>query len=124
MNEIASRGPALRQDPLEASLVIFGRSSLIFFCSKALGNMKNDTIFVRMRSVTLETQKCRKRHLASTNVTFLRIVIDKNGFRRMKYEGQIYKTVPQVFILFAPGLSYDLSKFSNAFTPFFEFERP
>ena len=28
------------------------------------------------------------------------------------------------FLIFAPGLSYDLSKFSDHFTPFFDFERP
>ena len=40
----------LKQDPLEAVLVIFGRS-LIFFCLKGLGKLwKNDTTFVRMRS--------------------------------------------------------------------------
>ena len=36
--------------PLEAILVIFGRSFLIFFVLKVLENMKNDTTFVRMRS--------------------------------------------------------------------------
>ena len=41
----------LRQDPLEAILVIFGRRALIFFYLKALGKkMKNDATFVRMRS--------------------------------------------------------------------------
>ena len=40
----------LRQDPLEAILVIFGRRALIFFCLKALKKMKNDTTFARMRS--------------------------------------------------------------------------
>ena len=40
----------LRQAPLEAILVIFGRRALIF-CLKALGKKwKNDTTFVRMRS--------------------------------------------------------------------------
>ena len=39
-------------------------------------------------------------------------------------EGQIYKTMPQIFYFFAPGFSYDCSKFSNNFTPFFDFERP
>ena len=39
----------------------------------------------------------------------------------MKEEGQIYKTI---FKFFAKGLSYDLSKFSDDFTPFFDFERP
>ena len=29
-------GPALRQDPLETILVIFGRRALLFFCLKAL----------------------------------------------------------------------------------------
>ena len=43
---------SLRQDPLEAILVIFGRRALIFFfCLKALGKkMKNDATLVRMRS--------------------------------------------------------------------------
>ena len=41
----------LRQDPLEAILVIFGRRALIFFFVwKLLEKMKNDTTFVRMRS--------------------------------------------------------------------------
>ena len=44
-------GATLRQDPLEAILVIFGRRALIFFfVSKLLEKMKNDTTFVRMRS--------------------------------------------------------------------------
>ena len=37
----------------------------------------------------------------------------------MKKEGQIYKKLPQFFLIFAPGLSYGLSKFSDDFTPFF-----
>ena len=40
----------LRQDPLEAILVIFGRRALNFFRFKALEKMKNNTTFVRMRS--------------------------------------------------------------------------
>ena len=48
-------------------------------------------------------------------------MIDTNGFRRMKEEGQIYKILPQIF---AQGLSYDLSKLSDDFTPIFDFERP
>ena len=58
--------------------------------------MKNDTTFVRMRSGTLETQKCRKGG-TSLRLTFLLIAIDRNGFRRMKDEGLIYKTLPQIF---------------------------
>ena len=45
--------------------------------------------------------------------------MDRNGFRRMKEKGQIYKTLPQIFLSLAQGLSYDLSKFSDDFTPFF-----
>ena len=38
-----------------------------------------------------------KGHLAPSSLTFLLIAIDRNGFRRMKEEGQIYKIVPQIF---------------------------
>ena len=47
--------------------------------------------------ITLETQNVEKRHLAPSNLTFLLIAIDINGFRRMKEEGQIYKPLPQIF---------------------------
>ena len=41
----------LRQDPLEAILVIVGRRALIFFLfESSWKKMKNDTTFVRMRS--------------------------------------------------------------------------
>ena len=75
-------------------------------------------------AITFETQKCRKGHLASSNLTFLRIVIDENGVCRMKEEGLIYKTCLNFFLIFTWGLSYDLSKFSDDFTPFFDFESP
>ena len=39
----------------------------------------------------------------------------------MKDEGLIYTSD---FLIFALGFSYDLSKFSDIFTPFFGFERP
>ena len=42
--------------------------------------------------------------------TFLRISIEEKGFRRMKEEGQIYKKIASKFLIFAWGLSYDLSK--------------
>ena len=42
---------SLRQDPLEAILVIFGRRALIFFLfESSWKKMKNDATFVRMRS--------------------------------------------------------------------------
>ena len=60
-------------------------------------------------------------HLAPSNLTFLLFAIDRNGFHRMKEEGQIYKSLTSDFLIFAPGLSYNygLSKFSDDFTPFF-----
>ena len=62
--------------------------------------MKNDTTFVRMRSGGWShwgRKNVEKGHLAPLNLTFLLIAIDRNGFRRMKEEGQIYKTLPQIF---------------------------
>ena len=60
--------------------------------------MKKDTTFVRMRSGDhLGDAKCRKGHLAPSNLTFLLIAIDRNGFRRMKEEGQIYKSCLSFF---------------------------
>ena len=44
--------------------------------------------------------------------------LDRNGFRRMKEVGQIYKCCLR-FFNFAKGLNYDLSKFSDEFIPFF-----
>ena len=38
-----------------------------------------------------------KEHLAPLNLTFLLIAIDRNSFRKMKEEGQIYKSLPQIF---------------------------
>ena len=48
--------------------------------------------------------------------------MDKNGFHRTKEKGQIY--IASEFLIFAKGLSYDLSKFSDDFTLFFRLERP
>ena len=42
--------------------------------------------------ITKEMQKCRKGHLTPSNLTFLLIAIDRNGFRRTKEEGQTYKS--------------------------------
>ena len=61
--------------------------------------MKNDTPFVRMRSGDHlgDAKKVEKGHLAPSNLTFLIIAIDRNGFRRIKEEGLIYKLLPQIF---------------------------
>ena len=107
--------------PLEAILVIFGRRALIFFVWKVLE--KNE----KWRHFCAHAQwwspwirkNVEKGHLAPSNLTFLLIAIDTNGFRRMKEEGLFYKNVASDFLIFALGLSYDLSKFSDDFTPFF-----
>ena len=61
--------------------------------------MKNDTTFVRMRSGNHlgDAKNVENGHLAPSNLTFLLFAIDRNGVRRMKEEGQIYKTLPQIF---------------------------
>ena len=76
--------------------------------------MKNDATFVRRRqneekngtSANRMSEKntsvwrrknVEKGHLAPSNLTFLIIAIDRNGFRRMKGEGLIYKMLPQIF---------------------------
>ena len=80
------------QDPLEAILVIFGRRALIFFVWKLLEKIKMTPLLCACAVViTLETKNVEKGHLAPSNWTFWLIAIDRNGFRRMKEEGQIYK---------------------------------
>ena len=88
--------------------------------------MKNDATFVRMRigDHLGDAKNVEKGHLAPSNLTFLKIALDRNGFPRLKEEGLIHKTVASDLLIFAQGLSYDLSKFSDDFAPFFEFERP
>ena len=95
--------PALRQDPLEAILVIFGPGALIFFCLKALGKNEKWHHFCAHAQwwSPWRRKNVEKGHLAPSNLTFLLIAIDTNGFRRMKEEGQIYKTLPQIFLIFA-----------------------
>ena len=98
-------GPPLRQgpkDPLEAILVIFGRRALIFFL-KGLGKYEKWLHFC-VNHVCAQLwspwrrKSVEKRHLASSNLTFfVLIAINRNGFRRMKEEGQIYKMLPQIF---------------------------
>ena len=74
--------------------------------------------------ITLETQKCRKRAPRSVEFNFLIIAIDINFFRQTERRRADLQNVASDFLIFAWGLSYDLSKFSDDFTPFFDFERP
>ena len=61
-----------------------------------------------------DAKNVEKGHLDPSNLTFLLIAIYTNGFRRMKDE----KFASDI-LFFAWGLSYDLSKLSDDFTPFF-----
>ena len=47
--------------------------------------------------INLGDAKCQKRAPRSVEFNFLLIAVDRNDFRRMKEEGQIYKMVPQIF---------------------------
>ena len=78
---------------------MFGRRALIFFVWKLLEKMKNDTTFVRMRTGDHlgDAKMSKKGHLALSNLTILLIAIDRNGFRRIKEEGQIYKSCLRFF---------------------------
>ena len=85
--------------PLEAISVIFGPRALIFFCLKALGKNKKWHHFCAHAQwwSPWMRKNVEKGHLAPSNLTFLLNAIDTNGFRGMKEEGLIYKTLPQIF---------------------------
>ena len=96
----------LRQDPLdEAILVIFGRRALIFFVWKLLDKNEKCNHFCAHAQwwSPWRRKNVEKGHLAPSNLTFLLIAIDTNGFHRMKEEGLIYKTLPQIFFNFCLG---------------------
>ena len=90
----------LRQDPpLEAILVIFGRRALIFFVWNLLEKNEKWHHFCAHAQwwSPWRRKNVEKGRLAPSNLTFLLIAIDTNSFRRMKEEGLIYKTLPQIF---------------------------
>ena len=73
--------------------------------------------------ITLETQKCRKR--APRSVEFFNKCDRKKRFSQNERGRADLQKIASDFLIFAWGLSYDLSKFSDDFTPFFiNFERP
>ena len=83
---------------LEAILVIFGRRALIFFVWKLLEKNEKWHHFCAHAPwwSPWRRENVEKGHLAPSNLTFVLIAIDTNGFRRMKEEGLIYKTMPQI----------------------------
>ena len=117
--------------PLEAILVIFGRRALIFFLFvwKLLEKKRKMTPLLCACAVviTLETQKCWKRAPCSVEFNFF-IICDRHKrfsqIERRRADLQKEKNVASDFLIFAWRLGYDLSKFSDDFTPFFDFERP
>ena len=87
----------LKAGPLEAILVIFGRRALIFF--KALGKNEKWHHFCAHAQwwSPCRRKNVEKGHLAPSNLTFLSIVKDTNGFHRMKEEGLIDKICLRFF---------------------------
>ena len=75
-------------------------------------------------AITLETQNVEIGHLTPSNLTFLLIVIGTNGFRRMKEEGPIYKTLPQIFKFLPRDLVMIFQSLVMILPHFFNFERP
>ena len=69
--------------------------------------------------ITLETQKCRKRAPRSVEFNFFNICDRHKRFSQNERRRVDLQNVASDFLIFAWGLSYDLSKFSDDFTPFF-----
>ena len=65
---------------------------------------------------TLETQKCPKRALCSVEFNFF---IRQKRFSQNERRRADLPNAASDFLIFALGLSYDLSKFGDDFTPFF-----
>ena len=114
-------GKGLRQDPLEAILVIFGRRALIFFSfESSWKKMKNDTTFVRMRSGDhLGDAKMSKRAPRSIEFNFFNNCDRHKRFSQIERRRADLQNPASDFLIFALELSYDLSKFRDDFTPFF-----
>ena len=82
--------------------------------------MKNDTTFVHMRSGDpLGDAKCPKRAPCSVEFNFFINCDRQKRFLQNERRGADLQNVASDFLIFAQGLSYDLSKFSDDFTPLF-----
>ena len=93
----------------------------MFFCLKALGKIRKLTPLSCACAVviTLETQKCRKKAPHSVEFNFF---INCDRHKRISQNGRRRADLQKAashFLIRAKGLSYDLSKFSDDFTPFF-----
>ena len=93
----------LRQDPLEAILVIFSRRALIFLCLKALGKIWKMTPLLCACAVviTLETQKCWKRTPRSVEFNFFVNCDRQKRFSQNERRRADLHNVDSDFLIFA-----------------------
>ena len=73
--------------------------------------------------ITLETQKCRKRAPRFVEFNFFTNCDRHKRFSQNEREKADLQNIASDFLIFAWGLSYDLSKFSDILPRFFDFER-
>ena len=71
--------------------------------------------------ITLETQKCCKRAPRFVEFNFFTNHNRRKRFSQNERRRADIQNVASKFLIFAWGLSYDLSKFSDDFNPFFFF---
>ena len=87
--------------------------------------MKNATAFVHMRSGNhLGNSKMSKKAPRAVEFNFFNTYNRRKRVSQNERKRADLQKVASGFSIFALGLSYDLSKFSDDFTPFFDFERP
>ena len=118
---------SLRQDrPWDYFSYLWLSSLNFFFCLKALGKNEKWHPFCAQAQwgSPRRHQNVGKRHLASSNLTFLLIAIDRNEFRRMKEEGLIYQMLPQIFSFVPRDLFMIFQSLVMILPRFFDFERP
>ena len=70
-------------------------------------------------AITLETQKCRKRAPHSIEFNFFINCDRHKRFSQNERRRVDLQNVASDFLIFVLGLTYDLSKCSDDFTPFF-----
>ena len=82
--------------------------------------MKNDTTFVRMRNGDhLGDAKMSKKGTSLRRINFFINCDRQKRFLQNERRKADLQNVTSDFLIFAWGLSYDRSKFSDDFTPFF-----
>ena len=87
--------------------------------------MKNDTTFVRMRSGDhLGDAKCRKRAPRSVKFNYFIKCDRQKRFSQNERRRADLQKIASDFLIFAEGLSYDLSSLVMILPRFFDFERP